>query len=954
MDQSRLSHYTLGAALGAGGMGVVYRATDTRLNRTVALKVIAPDAIADRDRKLRFLREARAASALSHPNIVTIHDIGDADGVDFLVMELVSGRSLDQLIPKEGMPVERAIDIAIQITSALDAAHTADIIHRDIKPANIMITDAGQVKVLDFGLAKRLDGLPDQNLTTVAPTLATEAGMVLGTMAYMSPEQAQGLPVDGRTDIFSFGALLYEMLTGRRAFSGATSMSTLAAILSEQPPPIETIRKDLSPGLLQLVHDCLQKNRTARPSARGALDRLIALQRSATATSVDLRRLVRRPAIVIPAAAALLLIAAGGAWRWQSTSRLRWARTVAIPEIQASMDRAEYDGAYRLARQAMALLPDDVHLAQMWLDLTGGASVDTSPPGADVSVKGYLADAADWIPIGRTPLTTVRVPLGALRVRLSKEGFAPIETEGAILLNYNLDPPAAVVPGMVHVSSVTAVVGPTSMALQEFWIDKFEVTNREFKAFVDKGGYKSRDYWKVPFVDGGRTLSWEEAMEIFRDKTGRPGPSTWELGSFPDGQSEMPVSGVSWYEAAAYAAFAGKQVPTAFHWRAAGGFNTPIENFADILLVSNFSGKGPVPVGSTKGLGPWGTYDMAGNVKEWCWNEGPEGKHYILGAGWNESSFNFHDLDAQPPFQRSESYGLRLMKEIEPSAPEARAAIPSTMRDFTKEVPVDDATFEVIRGLYAYDNTPLNATIDQTDDVPAWRKETVSYDAPYGKERIRAYLYLPKNVSPPYQTVMYFPGGDAPLLRSSRDLNLRNVDFVIRSGRALLYPVYKGTYERNVQVTGANDMRDLAIARAKDARRSIDYLISRTDVDKDRLAFFGMSLGASVGIRITAVEPRLKASVLMGAGMLATRFPPEMEHLNFAPRIRVPTLLVNGRSDFTYQYETSQLPLFRLLGPPADQKELATFEGGHIPMQMHDVIRRILDWFDKYLGPVAT
>ena len=954
MIGSRLSHYTLTAPLGAGGMGVVYRATDSRLNRTVALKVIAPDAIADADRKHRFIREARAASALSHPNIVTIHDIGEVDGVDFLVMELVSGRPLDQLIPEGGLPVDRAIDIAIQIASALEAAHRADIVHRDIKPANIMATDSGQVKVLDFGLAKHLDGLANQDLTTVAPTLATGAGIVLGTMAYMSPEQAQGLPIDGRTDIFSFGAVLYEMLTGHRAFAGATSMSTLAAILSEQPPPMETLRKDLPNGLVQLVHDCLHKDRAQRPSARAALDRLTILKSALHSTTVDASRLLRRPAVVLPAIALFLLVAAGGAWRWQASSRARWARTVAIPEIQQSMDRADYDAAYRLARQAITLLPDDVHLAQMWLDLTGGMSVDTSPAGADVYIKGYLADTADWIPMGRTPLPITRVPLGALRVRVSKDGFTPVETEGPMFLNYKLDPPADVVPGMVRVGPAPGVVGPTSIELKQFWIDKLEVTNREFKAFVDKGGYRSREHWKEPFVDQGKTMSWEQAMAAFRDKTGRPGPSTWELGTFPDGQAELPVSGVSWYEAVAYASFVGKRLPTAFHWRAAGGFNTPIENFADILLVSNFNGKGPVPVGSMKGLGPWGTYDMAGNAKEWCWNEGPEGKHYILGAGWNEASYNFHDLDAQPPFQRSESYGIRLMKEIEPSPANASAAIPSIMRDFTKEVPVDEATFEVIRGLYAYDHTPLNATIDQTEDAPSWRKETISYDAPYGKERIRAYLYTPKNASPPYQAVMYFPGGDAPLLRSSRDLQLRNVDFVIRSGRALLYPVYKGTYERNVQVTGANDMRDLAIARAKDASRSIDYLISRADVDKDRLGFFGMSLGASVGIRITAVEPRLKASVLMGAGMLATRFPPEMEHLNFAPRIRVPTLLVNGRSDFTYQYETSQLPLFRLLGPPADHKELASFEGGHIPMKMHDVIRKILDWFDKYLGPVAT
>ena len=571
-----------------------------------------------------------------------------------------------------------------------------------------------------------------------------------------------------------------------------------------------------------------------RPSAHAALDRLTALRSASAATTVDVRALIRRPALMIPVVLVLVLIGAAAGWRWQSTSRANWARSVAIPEIRRSMDRADFDGAYRLARQAIAALPDDPTLHQMWMDLTWTASIDTAPPGADVALKGYLADA-DWIPIGRTPLSNVRVPLGALRMRVSKEGLTPIETQGAMFFNYKLDRPLAALPGMVRVGAATATVGPVSVALKEFWIDKFEVTNREFKAFVDKGGYKSRVYWKIPFVDRGRTLSWEEAMTVFRDKTGLPGPSSWELGSFPDGQDDFPVSGVSWYEAAAYAAFVGKQLPTAFHWRAAGGFDTPIENFADILLVSNFNGKGPVKVGSTKGLGPSGTYDMAGNVKEWCWNEDGEGRHFILGAAWNEPSYAFHDLDAQPPFERFEVYGIRLIKEIEPSAAEATAAIPSVVRDVTKETPVDDATFEIFRSFYAYDHTPLNATIERTETAASWRKETVSYDAPYGKERIRAYLYLPKGISPPYQTVIFFPGGDAPLLPSSRDVSLRIVDFVIRSGRALLYPVYKGTYERTAPQTGANEIRDLAIARVKDGRRSIDYLVSRGDIDKDRL-----------------------------------------------------------------------------------------------------------------------
>ena len=178
------------------------------------------------------------------------------------------------------------------------------------------------------------------------------------------------------------------------------------------------------------------------------------------------------------------------------------------------------------------------------------------------------------------------------------------------------------------------------------------------------------------------------------------------------------------------------------------------------------------------------------------------------------------------------------------------------------------------------------------------------------------------------------------------------MDFVIRSGRAVLFPVYKGTYERIVQAAGPNDRRDLWIARVKDMRRSIDYLLTRADVDKERLGFFGLSTGAFAGVRLTALETRLKASVLMGGGMLPVRSSSEIDEVNFAPRIRVPTLMLNGRSDYTYPYDSSQLPLFRLLGPSGDRKAHATFEGGHLPTRQHDVIRTILDWFDKYLGPV--
>lgn len=219
-------------------MGVVYKALDTRLERAVALKVLAADKVADPDRKRRFVQEAKAASALNHPNIITIYDINAADGIDFISMEFVAGRTLDRVIPRQGLPPSEALRISIQIADALAEAHAGGIIHRDLKPANIMLTDSGLVKLLDFGLAKLTEKTGIGQEEPTATLAATEEGKILGTVAYMSPEQAQGLKVDARSDIFSFGAVLYEMLTGRRAFSGDTKMSTVAAILNREPEPL--------------------------------------------------------------------------------------------------------------------------------------------------------------------------------------------------------------------------------------------------------------------------------------------------------------------------------------------------------------------------------------------------------------------------------------------------------------------------------------------------------------------------------------------------------------------------------------------------------------------------------------------------------------------------------------------------------------------------------------------
>ena len=242
-------------------MGVVYRAHDIHLDRSVAVKVLPAEAVADPERKRRFAQEAKSASALNHPNIIQIYDIDTADEVDFIAMEYVQGKTLDQLIGRKGLPLGEALKYAVQIADGLAAAHAAGIVHRDLKPANIMITEQGLVKILDFGLAKLIEPVPgDEPAVTLTEVPLTVEGAIIGTFVYMSPEQAEGKKIDARSDIFSFGSVLYEMVTGRRAFEGASRLATLSAILHQEPKPVA----GLPPELEKIIARCLRKDRDRR------------------------------------------------------------------------------------------------------------------------------------------------------------------------------------------------------------------------------------------------------------------------------------------------------------------------------------------------------------------------------------------------------------------------------------------------------------------------------------------------------------------------------------------------------------------------------------------------------------------------------------------------------------------------------------------------------------------
>ena len=259
MIGATISHYQVTEKLGEGGMGEVYKARDPRLNRTVAIKVLSANAVGDPDRRRRFILEAQAASGLNHPNIITIHDIISDDHNEYMVMEYVSGKTLADLIPAGGMSVEKTLRVGVQIADALAAAHAAGIVHRDLKPGNIMVTGSGLVKILDFGLAKMTVQAPVTDETQPLGAPATVEGTIHGTVNYMSPEQAQGGKIDARSDIFSFGALMYEVVTGRKAFPEPSLIGTLTAILRDDVRPIRESVTDCPPELEEIIRRAMRK-----------------------------------------------------------------------------------------------------------------------------------------------------------------------------------------------------------------------------------------------------------------------------------------------------------------------------------------------------------------------------------------------------------------------------------------------------------------------------------------------------------------------------------------------------------------------------------------------------------------------------------------------------------------------------------------------------------------------
>ncbi len=1013
-------------------MATVYLAEDVKHERKVAIKVLRPELAAAVGAD-RFLSEIKITARLSHPHILPLLDSGENDGLVFYVMPLVEGESLrDRLNRERQLPLDDALDIARDVAAALSYAHGHGVIHRDIKPENIL-QHAGEAVVADFGIARAV--------TVAGGERLTDTGLSLGTPQYMSPEQATAdRHLDARSDIYSLGCVVYEMLAGEPPYTGPTAQAIIAKLMTERPVRLRTVRDTVPEPIEQAIMKALAKvpadrfataaefsaalkvepvaqihldvappashapshpvtdprqgvSAVSRPSLRA---RLRGLQPTPDRSTVqDLKtpgRRVRVPVLALPAVAVLLLLAAAVLVPNWLRGRREQARAL-LPQIERLANEGRFGEAYELAVRAEDRLGLDSSLARLMPVVSDSLSVTTQPEGAEVYLRHFAATeegrASDAVFVGVTPIRDLRVARADYAVHIEKAGFASAERIASSALqrrerllgaSLNIDMHVTLLPsgqvpedmvfvpgGTYGLVSTDAPLG-TVVQLDDFFIDEYEVSNERYKAFVLAGGYTNRSYWKHAFVREGKELSWDEAMRQLTDRTGLPGPRTWVGQDYPAGKGEHPVTDITWYEAAAYAAFLGKSLPTVYQGEKAArdgaythfegvvmpwGYVSPSETSQG---RANFGGSGTAPVDAYPfGLSPFGAHGMAGNVKEWMLNETGSG-HVVTGGSWEDPMYLFSAYGSFSGFFSSPALGFRCVRNT-PDATGDQGAMRIDVEERTPSyTPVDEATFRTLLTHYRYDERPLEPTIMETTETEDWTREKVRFAGVNG-EHIIAYIYLPKRAAAPFQTMVFVPGANAFYAETVAEATEWLLGANIKSGRALMAVVMKGMVEREwgpgyvVPEPSSVRFRDLMVLNATELRLGIDYLETREDIDTDKLAYVGLSWGAGSRLPFAAIDDRYRSVIFIGGGIDERMQPtlPEANSINFAPYIKAPKLLLNGTNDEEHRYYTRALPLWNLLREP---KKLVLVEGaGHVP-PLEARVPAINQWLDETLGPV--
>jgi hypothetical protein len=654
---------------------------------------------------------------------------------------------------------------------------------------------------------------------------------------------------------------------------------------------------------------------------------------------------------------------------WFAGADERWIRDEGIPEVERQIAAGDLQAAFAAAMRIEARDPGSELLEGYWREFSWKANFPSQPEGATVYRRDYDAPESDWQLLGVTPLYDARVPRGLSVYRFELDGHETIYrlvgglagsadrmgvTGDETYNNYNahiydvtFDRVGAIHPDEVRVPGRQIRINGQELKIAEFFIHRFEVTNREFQEFVNAGGYQQQDYWEHEFVRDGQPVSWEDAMSMFVDTTGQQGPSTWIGGAYPDGEAEYPVGGISWYEAVAFARYAKQDLPTVHHWRRA---------YAPAALSweirhSNVESDAAAPVGEYRGIGWVGTSDMLGNAREWVANSVGDLKA-TLGGGWNDAAYlvgpSISNPGALPAFDRSPENGVRLARLNDERDVSAALSGPIQSWEPRRVIePASDEVFAAILRNFDYSDAPMNASLDDSTEIRGFIRHRVSFDINESGERMHMYLYLPDEGGGRHPVMLYWPSSHGFVLTDIEAFRL-HLDFMLKRGWAVTMPIFDHTFERGTgrfPVFSGIEYRDQFIRWMREMRRSLDYLETRADLDMDTLVFYGFSWGGRLGAMALAIEPRFRAGILNQAGVGRLRHYDVVEE-HYLPRVTQPVLQFNGRFDGDFRLEESATPFFELLG--SEHKKHVVGPTGHF-VSMKTVIGETLAWLDEHV-----
>ena len=1015
--------------IGSGSMGEVYLVEQKEpYEQIAALKILRSDLVAS-DMSIRFRREEAFLARMNHPSIPALYQAGEtAHGRPYFVMEWIKGVPITQYCSDHELSIRERVELFLKVCRGVQHAHFKGIIHRDLKPENLLVTEidhSAEPKIIDFGIAKStvasLGKFPDQ----------TQAHQVVGTLSYMSPEHlsCQGENLNTKSDVYSLGVLLYEILTNEhpyfRELSTADNLSELVQVITDVKPErpsnrlfqqqkpdhqlLSSIRtgktacKDVRRDLDVIVLKMLEKH----PDDRYGTVSQIAddlqcyldyrpISTCQTPVRVSLKRWCQRNRLVTSLAGvtlvlltSLTLIATWATRSYQRQQELhqrvshirqqllenqdtqnqgRIARRVTLPTVLQLHHAGDRVQAFGEARKVKHLLQDDLAFQELWNNLSTNISCSNFPKGTRIFAKDFGHPETPWIKLGDVPFVNLEVPQGLVRIKFEHPDCVPRQMVLMLPEGFDEIPPNLLerepssIPGMVLIShrKNTKIRSIDNLPVNDdFWIDQYEVTNQEYASFIQAGGYEEEAYWShLDFIKAENRIPWQQAVGQFVDQTGHYGPASWRNGRYPDDLTECPVDGISWFEAAAYAAYRDKQLPTVDHWRRASYSENPQEWAACSNFTDNL-----VRVGTRDFIGYFHTYDMFGNVREWCWNQNEQGKNALLGGGVGDADYQFQRPRMSSPWIRKRGNGFRCMKVVNHSEyADLKAKVFNFRRG--KIATVKRQSLRELAKWYHYDERlPLNPKLIESDALDGhndvYRHEVVEIDTSYRESRFKIHICLPRK-NRAERTIVYLPGGGRYgsfsefRLGDAGNIDVELAHRLALEGYMVVFPIYKGTFDRWSGETLFDQFQNnpqLAQADwihvSQDLFRTVDYLETRNDFTRDQLICMGLSNGSKRAVVTMALDPRFTSGVLLAAGYTNHhRDRPPIHEYQFSIHVRQPILMVTGLHDNLYDYNESQLPLFDDLA--SEHKKHVLLNANHLP-DVDDILKHINSWFDEQL-----